>query len=188
VNLQIKAICEIANFLRNEHIPYVIIGGIAVQHWGEPRFTRDIDVTILVNVGEEERVINKIFSKFAPRIQNALEIALKHRVCLVKSSDGYEIDISLGIPGYEEELIKRAVMCDLKVCKVNICSAEDLIIHKAVAGRPQDCADIKGIILRRGDLLDVDYIRSWLTQFSLALEEKEVLERFERPWREIKGL
>ena len=61
----------------------------------------------------------------------------------VKSKEGYEIDISLGIPGYEEIVIERAVDCKLyKNYVVRICSAEDLIIHKAVAGRPQDLTDL----------------------------------------------
>jgi hypothetical protein len=67
--------------------------------------------------------------------------------------------------------------------RLNICSAEDLIIHKALAWRPQDLADIQGVIDRQGDRLDVRYIRSWLGQFSKALDDAELLERFERSFR-----
>jgi len=164
----------------------VLIGGIALQWWGEPRFTRDVDVTILVNPGEEEAVVKKVLNVFSPRISNALEFALKNRICLVRSKQGYEIDISLGIPGYEEEVMNRAVECKISEGhSVRICSAEDLIIHKAVAGRPQDLFDIKGIIMRQGNKLDAGYIRKWLKDFSDLLETKELLERFERPWKRL---
>ncbi|MEP9411414.1 MAG: nucleotidyl transferase AbiEii/AbiGii toxin family protein [Candidatus Brocadia sp.] len=43
---------EIHEFLTREGIPYVLIGGIALQWWGEPRFTRDVDIAILVNSGD----------------------------------------------------------------------------------------------------------------------------------------
>ena len=186
MNPQIKAIREVHKFFTREGIPYVFIGGIALQWWGEPRFTRDVDVTVLVNLGEEEKVIRKILSIFSSRISDAMGFALKNRICLVRSKDGYEIDISLGIPGYEEEVIKRTVGCKLeKGYTIKICSAEDLIIHKAVAGRPQDLGDIESIILRQGKKLDMDYIRIWLKEFSDILEMPEILERFERPWKQM---
>lgn len=181
MNLQFKALRDIHKFFMSENIPYAIIGGIALQKWGEPRFTRDIDVTILANLGEEEKVIKKILSVFYPRISDALQFTLKNRICLVQSKEGYEIDISLGIPGYEEEVIKRAMDCKLgKSQSIKICSAEDLIIHKAVAGRPQDLSDMEGIIIRQGNKLNIKHIRKWLKEFSKILEMPEILERFER--------
>lgn len=183
---QLKAIRDVNEYFTKQGIPYVLIGGIALQWWGEPRFTRDVDVTILVNSGDEKKVIKKILTCFSPRITDALEFALKNRICLVKTKDGYEIDISLGIPGYEEEVIKRAVECKLeKGYAVKICSAEDLIIYKAVAGRHQDIGDIEGIILRQGKRLDMDYIRKWLNEFSAMLETPEIKERFEKPWKQL---
>jgi len=32
-----------------------VIGGVAVQRWGEPRLTRDVDVTLLTGLGNEEK-------------------------------------------------------------------------------------------------------------------------------------
>jgi hypothetical protein len=184
--MQFNAILEVHDFFSKEDIPYAIIGGIALQHWGEPRFTRDVDVTVLVPMGKEIEGLGKILSFFPARISDALGFALKHRVCLVKSSEDYEIDISLGIPGYEEEVIRRAVDYDLGGGHlIRICSAEDLIIHKAVAGRPQDLADIESIIIRQGKRLDVGYIRQWLGEFSRLLEIEEVTVRFERPWEKM---
>jgi len=186
MNLQLNAAWETHQFFDKEGIRYAIMGGIAVQHWGEPRFTRDVDVTIMIPSGQEEEVLKKILSVFSPRIPDALEFALKHRICLVKNKEGCEIDISLGIPGYEEEMMRRTVECDLgEGCIVRICSAEDLIIHKAVAGRPQDLFDIEGIIMRQGDKLEVKYIRKWLKEFSYLLESKEIIERFGLPWKRL---
>lgn len=166
MNLQFRAAWDIRQFFTKEMIPYAIIGGIALQFWGEPRFTRDVDVTIMIPLGKEGVVLKKILSVFIPRTPDPLQFAQKNRVCLVKSKDGCEIDISMGIPGYEEEVMRRTVECDIgEDHRVRICSAEDLIIHKAVAGRPQDLFDIESIIMRQAHKLDVKYIRKWLKEF-----------------------
>jgi len=66
------------------------------------------------------------------------------------ASNGYPLDISMGLPGYEDEVMRRAALLEIAPDKsVYICSAEDLIIHKAIAGRPQDLRDIEGIVLRQ---------------------------------------
>ena len=73
----------------------------------------------------------------------------------------------------------------MEPCKrVRLCSAEGLIVHKVVAGRPQDVRDIEGIIYRQGDALDAAYVRRWLREFADLLADPEIQERFERPWRQ----
>jgi hypothetical protein len=37
---------NLAEFLKDQKIPYMVIGGFANIIWGEPRATIDIDVTI----------------------------------------------------------------------------------------------------------------------------------------------
>lgn len=181
-----KSLLEIHRFFTKEKIPYVFIGGIALQFWGEPRFTKDIDITILVNPEDEKRVIEKIFSQFLPRISDANDFAKKHRICLVRNKLGIDIDISLGIPGYEEEVMKRAVKFKLGNRNyIKICSAEDLIIHKLIAGRPQDLYDVEGIIIRQERTLDKNYILRWLKEFSKVLENKEIIKRFNKIWSEV---
>lgn len=186
MNILIEAAHEIHQFFTHQKIPYAIIGGLAVQYWGEPRFTLDVDATILVPFGKEGEAISRLLTTFPSRIENAAEFARKNRVVLAKSRSGADIDISLGIPGYEEQVIARAIDYDLGDGRiVKLCSAEDLIIHKAVAGRPQDCFDIEGIIIRQGKKLDVRYIQKWLEEFSRALEMEEIMTRFTEPWKRL---
>lgn len=184
MNLQFEALWEIHQFLTSSKIPYAVIGGIAVQYWGEPRLTRDVDATVLVSMGQEKALANLLLEKFKARLPEALEFALKNRVLLLEASNGCPIDLSFGLPGYEEQVIARAIDYDLGESRlVQLCRAEDLIIHKAVAGRPQDCSDIEGVIFRQGRLLDVAYIRKWLKELGNVLGSSEVLQRFQSPWR-----
>jgi hypothetical protein len=103
---------------------------------------------------------------------------------LVKASNGVEVDISLALPGYEDDLFRHAINLEVESGKsIHLCSAEDLVIHKAVAGRPQDLSDIEGVVLRRGEQLDGAYIRRWLAEFAEALAEPDILQRFERAYQ-----
>lgn len=180
MNRQNEAIIEIHEFLTALNIPYAIIGGIAVQYWGEPRLTADIDITILTSIENEEEVCNKVIKNFSPRNQNVLEFAKKNRVLLLYASNGCPIDISLGVPIYEDEMMKRRISYAIDPQRsVFICSAEDLIIHKAVAGRPRDIEDLKGIIIVQKNKMDIEYVRLWLTEFSQLLENYQILQIFE---------
>jgi len=183
VNLQFEAAWRLHEFLTARSIPYAIIGGLAVQRWGQPRLTRDVDLTILVPPGREESVARDLVAAFPPRLADAVEFAVEHRVLPINVPGGSEADISFGLPGYEESLIDRARPYDLGDGRaVRLCSAEDLIVHKALAGRPQDLMDIEGIVVRQGTSVDVAYVRRWLTELASVAEDAEVASRFERIW------
>lgn len=165
-------------------VPYAIIGGMAVQYWGEARYTGDIDLTVFVPIEDQDAFLATITDRLPPRRDNALEFARKHRVYTAQTSSGFPVDISLGLPGYEEEMVANAVDYETQFgVTVRLCSAEDLIIHKLIAGRPQDVRDIQGIIIRRASSLDLPYIRQWLKVFSEWLESDDVIDRFEQAWR-----
>src|SRR5207302_2259788 len=81
---------------------FCIIGGIAVLRWGEPRFTRDVDVTLLAGFDRENEFIEPIFSsKYRGRISDAADFARRNRVLLLNSPQGVPIDIALGGLPYE---------------------------------------------------------------------------------------
>ncbi|MDW8319219.1 MAG: nucleotidyl transferase AbiEii/AbiGii toxin family protein [Anaerolineae bacterium] len=187
MNQQEAAAWELHQFLRSLGLPYAVIGGMAVQWWGEPRATRDVDLTVIAPPDQPTSVfIQQVLDRFPARIENALEFARRSRVILIAASNGCPVDISLGLPGYEEEVMRRAVEFELEPGKaIRVCSAEDLIIHKALAGRPQDVRDIEGIVYRQRDNLDTAVIRRWLRAFAELLDNSEIVERFERPWRRV---
>lgn len=80
---------------------------------------------------------------------------MRHRVVLVASSEGIPIDIALGAMPFEESAIRRASAHEVAVdLALTTCSAEDLVVFKAFAGRDRDWLDIEGIVTRQGPRLD----------------------------------
>lgn len=185
----LKAAREIADFLEARHISYAFIGGLALQYWGEPRLTSDIDVTVLVSNEVLEEFVNVVLKHFRARIKDANSFALKNYMLLIESSEEVPVDISLGIPGYEQEALQRAVLVKFpEVGMLKLLSPEDLIIHKCVAGRPRDIEDVEGILLRQTFELDIELIRRWLTAFREVMESHDPLHIFDTALKNAKKL
>jgi len=76
-----------------------VIGGLAVQRRGEPRQTRDVDVTILAGLSDEESIVDALIEEYQPRIPEARRFAIERRVVLLQAADGTPMDVSLGEAG-----------------------------------------------------------------------------------------
>ena len=153
MNTFFSAALEIQSFIESQNWDFCFIGGVAVLGRGEIRMTQDLDITLLTGFGNEKIFIKKLLSNFETRISGAEEFAMENRIILIKSSNGVPIDISLGGIDFEKEMIKRADYFEfLPQCSLKICSAEDLIVQKAFAGREKDWMDIKGIIIKQKEL------------------------------------
>jgi hypothetical protein len=183
-----EAAVEIATFLEDNEFPYAVLGGLAPQHWGEPRTTQDVDIVVMVPSEMEEQFLRKVLDHFKPRMSDALSFAKRHRVLLITSSDGTPTDISLGIPGYEDVVMRRAREVSLASLRpIRIVSGEDLIIHKCVAGRARDIEDITRILIRQKTKLDLRYVHRWLREFAPLIESHDVQHLFENILRMVRS-
>jgi hypothetical protein len=185
----LRAAADVQGFCVGQSWRFCFIGGLAVQRWGEPRVTRDADLTVITGFGDEGRFVDAILGTFAGRIDDARAFALKRRVVLAQASNGVGVDISLGALPFEERVVERAT--DFEIDEgiwITTCSAEDLIVLKAFAGRDLDWLDVRGIAIRQGRKLDQELIWSELLPL-LDLKEtpedaeklREILERARRP-------
>jgi hypothetical protein len=104
---------EAHQFFSDLVLPYTILGGFAAQYWGEPRYTQYIDLTVAAPLADPERFIGKVLDRFPPRIEGALKFAMQNRVVLVAASNGVRLDITLGLPGYEEKVMARAIAVEI---------------------------------------------------------------------------
>ena len=140
------AALEVQEFCRARVFRFCFIGGLALQRWGEPRLTQDVDLTVISGFGRETEYADQFLSAFAPRIPDARAFALRHRVLLLLGSNGTPLDIALGAMPFEDRAVSRSVpFAVAEGVSLQICGAEDLIVFKAFAGRAQDWLDIEGV-------------------------------------------
>jgi hypothetical protein len=90
---QETAAWELHEFFRSLGLPYAVIGGLAVQWWGEPRVTRDVDLTAATPLDQPSSVfVQQVLDRFPARIDNALEFTRRSRVILITASNGCPAD------------------------------------------------------------------------------------------------
>ncbi|MEO0587348.1 MAG: hypothetical protein AAF078_06895 [Planctomycetota bacterium] len=150
--------------------PFCFIGGVAVQRWGEGRMTKDADAAVLTELGDEQVVIETFADRYSFRNEDALSWATVHRLVLLQDPrTGVGLDLSLASSGFELDAIGRASDCDFGGGYVlRTCSAEDLIVYKAIAG----------ILERQRGRLDHDLIDRQLEPLVALKEEPEIIARY----------
>jgi hypothetical protein len=172
------AAADVEAFLIEQGWRYCFIGGIALQRWGQPRLTNDIDVTILAGFGHEAAYVDALLERYRARIPNGREFALEHRVLLLESPEGIPVDVALGGIAFEEQLVSRATRYEfLPELSLLTCSAEDLIVLKAFADRPRDWGDVETITARQQGQLDWGHVFEQLEPLCQAKEAPEIVER-----------
>ena len=150
VNEDIRAAAQLQTVCETNHWQYCFIGGLALQRWGEPRETVDVDLTLLTGFGGESPYVEELLRHFAPRVPDTVEFALTHRVLLVRAASGVGLDIALGGLPFEQQVVARSSMFTFPPdVPLRTCSAECLIVLKAFAARPKDWLDVEGIIIRQ---------------------------------------
>jgi hypothetical protein len=159
-------LARLARALDSASIPYMIIGGQAVLLHGEPRLTRDIDLTLGCDASELDRVLSTTAKAgLQPAVTQIEGFVRKTNVLpLMDRSSSIRVDMIFSFTPYEAEAIQRAIAVSLGGETVHFATAEDLIIHKLVAGRPRDLEDVRGVLLRR-HAIDEEYLLKWLPTF-----------------------
>ncbi|HKO43744.1 MAG TPA: hypothetical protein VJU84_10650 [Pyrinomonadaceae bacterium] len=180
MNEVIQAAAELQAVCQSQNWQFCFIGGLALQRWGEPRQTIDADLSLFAGFGNEEPFIQVLLNHFAARIPEAAKFALERRVLLLTSSKGVGLDVALAALPYEALLIERSSYFIYPPdIPLRTCSAEDLIVLKAFAGRSQDWVDVEKVIVRQTGRLDWDYIREQLAPLAELKEALEVLDQLE---------
>jgi predicted nucleotidyltransferase len=185
INELVAAAAKLQSLLDERGWRYCFIGGMAVQAWSEPRYTHDVDLTLLTGFGDEERFIDVLLRHYTPRRPDAKQFALINRVLLLQDDRGLSIDIALGALPFEEEVIRRAQLIEaFPGVAMRFCSPEDLIVMKAFADREQDWIDVRMTIVRQGVAkLDWDHIWKQLRPLVEVKERPEIIERLDGLWR-----
>jgi len=175
-----EIIARIGAGLVRHRIPYMIIGGQAVLLYGEPRLTRDIDITLGVNIDRITELLAVVKELSLKPLPEDVEAFAMQTMVLpaVDETTGIRVDFIFSFLPYEREAIGRARK--IMVLNQDVCfaSPEDVIIHKIFAGRPRDMEDVRTVLLKNPGV-DISYIRNWLKEFDAASDEKKFVRAFD---------
>jgi hypothetical protein len=181
-----EILARIGANLSRSNLPYMIIGGQAVLLYGEPRLTRDVDVTLGVNIDRLHDLLTVVKELSLNPIPNDVESFVKQTMVLptLDEPTGVRVDFIFSLTPYETDAIKRARKITIMGQEVCFASPEDLIIHKIFAGRPRDLEDVWSVILKNPGI-DTQYIKNWLKEFDASFGEKDFLKTFEGILKEL---
>jgi hypothetical protein len=159
-----------------------VIGGIAVLRWGAARFTRDVNLSLLSGFGrEDEYILPLLAAGYGGRIEDAAGFARRNRVLLVTAPDGVPVDVALAALPFEAQAVERATLFEFAPgCSLRTCSAEDLMVLKLFAFRPQDLVDVESIAARQGRSIDWTYVLENLAPLAEVKDEPAIMNTLTR--------
>lgn len=144
---------SIAEIFDDVGVDWTIVGALAANRYrATPRFTTDLDTMATFHPELVDRLTNAGY--------NVTVVADKGEPPhLIRCHRGPEsIDILVPVIEYQHEALRRA--------HDHVLTAEDVIIHKLIAGRPRDLDDIRSI-LEAGTVLDGGYLDRWIDAWDL---------------------
>ncbi len=163
----VVALEDLLAFLRRERVEWMLLGGMAVRVLALPRPTYDLDLMVAVDeegvarfaeaaeaggfvVPEEHR------RGFMDRLQGLGKIAIS----VLVGTRPVRVDVFLTAPEYQKAAFARRTRHSTDLGELWLISPEDLLLHKLLADRPRDRADVQDLLLVHG-AVDMGYVTPW---------------------------
>ena len=119
-----------------------------------------------------------MLKEFEARIGQPAEFAEINRVVLLRASNQTAIDVALAWTPFEQKMVGRATPFQYDPSlTIPTASAEDMVVTKAFASRPQDWVDVEGIVARQRGKLDWDDILRELGPLCELKEAPEIVDQ-----------
>jgi hypothetical protein len=160
------ALHDIVRELRLLGVPFALVGGLAVSVRAEVRFTRDVDLAVVVrdDLGLETLVHGLAAAGYVPGA--IVEHEERKRLATVRllSPTGITVDLIAASCGIEQEVVAHATPVRFGSDEIPVARAEELLAMKVLSmteRRPQDRIDA-GSLLLGNPALDLGVVRDHL--------------------------
>lgn len=148
------------------HLRWALIGGFAVSARAEPRFTRDVDICVLVADDREAETTAMRLRGLGYEVESFVEHEYVDRLATIRMrstvAGGVVIDVLFASSGIEPEIIQEAEWVELVPgLAMPVARAAHLVALKLLARddatRPQDSADLIALrqVLTETDEIDL---------------------------------
>lgn len=130
--------------LNGAGVDYILVGGWAVNMYGYIRATVDLDIWILADMANAQRVYAALGEFGAPIADVKPEDFAEDGIIFQIGVAPCRIDIITRISGVAyADAVKRAVSKEIDGIAIKVISIEDLIANKKASGRTKDLADVE---------------------------------------------
>ncbi len=101
---------DIAGELECRHLQYALVGGLAASIRGRMRVTDDIDLVVLCDVDQALELIQSLkATDFTPLFLDVEKVVRSaFLVPLLHQRTGIHLDLSVGVSGFERQIVSRA--------------------------------------------------------------------------------
>jgi predicted nucleotidyltransferase len=137
---------ELLQLLNEFDVEYLIVGGYAVMKYGEPRYTKDLDVWVYNSPQNSLRVVGALKKFGAPLDLDGItaETFSQKQVVYQIGIAPVRVDILTEITGVEfPDAWEKRVASTFFGVPVNFISLDDLVANKQALGRSSDLKDLK---------------------------------------------
>lgn len=164
-NALAESLTQLARDLDRMQAAWALIGGFAVSVWVEPRFTRDVDVCVLVDDDASAERTALELRNLGYTVTSVVEHEYRDRLATVRLvspvSGGILIDLLFASSGIEPEIVTAATALEIVPgLVVPVAGPAELVVLKLLARdddlRPQDAADLVAL---RPTLTEADVAR-----------------------------
>ena len=138
---------ELLSILAANGVKYLIVGGYAVTKYAEPRYTKDLDLWVLANPGNAQKIYYALREFGAPLVDISADDFAHEGYFYQMGIPPVRVDILMSIPGMTsfEEAWERRENVEIDGVVFPFISKQDLIISKRASGRPQDLLDVRSL-------------------------------------------
>ena len=137
---------ELLRLLNEFEVEYLIVGGFAVMKYGEPRYTKDLDVWVHNSPPNSVRVVGALKKFGAPLEHDRItaETFTDRQLVYQIGIAPVRVDILTEITGVQfPDAWRKRVASTFFGVPVHFISWDDLVTNKQALGRSSDLKDLK---------------------------------------------
>jgi predicted nucleotidyltransferase len=168
--LRRSALAAVGAILDRLGIRWVVFGALAANLYrAETRFTQDLDL-LLQDAGPGVAALEAALASSGWKVRRAIPDGSMLRA---RHAEHGDVDLVVAETPYQREALTRAreeILAD--GTRLRALAVEDVVLHKLIAGRTRDLADVESI-LDAAPRMDEAYLEHWASDW-------EVLESWKR--------
>ncbi len=142
----------------------MVIGGVALAAWSEPRHTDDVDLIVAWPKKQQSILKEALIAVGAKPTSTAMRV-LFEKTWTRFATGGPKLDIHIASSAHDVEALQHRVSMKAEGQNVPVANAEDLLLYKLKAWREQDQVDVLRLLREVKDM-DHAYIEAWLDRIA----------------------